>query len=133
MREDRIVLYLGLLAFTVLVVVSVITIQHATIPEHIPTQALPIAQPSGTWDPSAGACEQAGGTVVYERTTECTDPISVSDACGYGLLCFFPHESIDCHEARRAVCSCTTTDQCPQGYACDASRCHPQALVPKPL
>lgn len=140
MKEDRALLIGFLFTLAAVIVGASFAINHAQVVPSLPLNELPLAAPTNNgFDPSAESCQGAGGTVAYERSSECTSVPSVTDACDWGIPCFFVRDEPHCRDVRRAYCACTSTAQCPNGYACDIygreGRCHliPPAYAPKPI
>lgn len=72
------------------------------------------------WDNIAPeTCEAAGGTMKYERTTDCHASPSPRDFCSPLLLCFDDRSNSVCYETKRPYCACESDAQCPDGYICD--------------
>ena len=133
-------LFSGLLA--VVVIAATFAIKSAKAPETVALMDLPPASQAALNRPAPERCEQAGGTVRFERVTECFDAPDVHDACGFpGVLCFTDGNGSTCREARASYCACESDDQCPIAFECEGpkdveKRCVPAPVVPvmaKPL
>jgi hypothetical protein len=132
MREDRIILVVGTVALALVIAGATFAIRGSRVQPMVPVGELPLATPVVGWDPSTESCIQAGGSVEYERSSECYDEPDVTDACNWGIPCFFPYQGTECYDVRRAFCACETSDMCPTGYSCDHGRCHLTTSLPKP-
>lgn len=133
-------LFSGLLA--IVVAAAVFAIRSAQAPEQIALMDLPPASQAPFNRPAPDRCEEAGGTVRFERVTECFDAPDVHDACDFpGVLCFTQGDGSVCREARAPYCACMDDGDCPDAYVCEGpkgreGRCTEAPPVPikaKPL
>ncbi len=82
-------------------------------------ESLPLAQDL-YWDHlTPEVCEEAGGIIRYERTSECHSSPNVREFCSPLLLCFDDRQDSTCYDVKRPYCYCESDDQCPDGYRCD--------------
>ena len=94
--------------------------QTKTIPTPITDiESLPLAQDLYWDNVTPETCTEAGGTIRYERTSECHSSPNVREFCSPLLLCFDDRQDTTCYDVKRPYCSCVTDDQCPEGYKCD--------------
>ena len=110
-----------LIGFVLLLVMgisaAVLAIQQAKPRPVTPLDQLPLATHQ-YGNPSPDRCQAAGGTVGYDRTTECYSQPEVTDACGFGVPCFIDGNGNYCREVRSPYCVCTKDSQCPSPLVC---------------
>lgn len=105
------------------VVASFFAIRSARPAEQVALMELPPATQSAFKRPDPARCEEAGGTVRFERVTECFDAPDVHDACDFpGVLCFSRDDGATCREARASYCACMADDDCPDAYVCEGAK-----------
>lgn len=129
---------LALFSSLLLVVVAAATfaIRTARAPEQVALMDLPPATQAASNRPAPDRCEEAGGTVRFERVTECFDAPDVHDACGFpGVLCFTQGDGSVCREARASYCACEADEECPDAFVCEGpkgkeGRCASAPAVP---
>ncbi|TAK03900.1 hypothetical protein EPO34_01950 [Patescibacteria group bacterium] len=118
--SERRLLLLFVAALAVIAAAATFAIRTAKAPETVALMELPLATQEPFNRPATEACEAAGGTVRYERVSECFDTPDVHDACSFpGVICFTDGSGATCREARASYCVCATDDQCPSGYECE--------------
>ncbi len=140
MREDHRLLAFFVLCFVVIITAVTVALNRSAVIPTVPLDELPVAAPVNAVVPTAEACQAAGGAVAYERGSECVSIPSVTDACDWGIPCFFLRNEPNCREVRRMYCSCTKASQCPSGYVCNTygreGRCESipsYPYAPKPI
>ncbi len=142
MWSERKLLLTATVIVAIIVASAVVAMQSQPTVESSRIEDLPVSTQLLP-DPTTQACEEAGGTVTYFRSTECAGPApSVWDVCGFGVPCFTDGQTSACHDVKVAACACDSDAQCPDSYYCGVydNRCYkkypgyePSSVPPKPL
>ncbi len=131
MSSERILLTVFLAAIGLTILFAAFALQQEPgRPSGTKVEDLPLTTQAYEFEPSAQACEEAGGTVRYEYTQDCFSEPAVTDVCRWGVPCFTEHGGFYCRDAKRPYCSCASDAQCPDGFTCEFKRC--QRSVPQP-
>lgn len=125
----------------VIIALAVLAMGRPPASQDATLQDLPTHNWNEAFEPTESQCAAAGGEVRYERTNECFSEPSVRDVCGFGVPCIDAGITGSyCIDEKDPYCSCSSDDQCPDGYTCEKTfapaRCYkptPDSYPPKPL
>jgi len=137
--SERAILTGFAVAMVACVGVAVLALQQA--PKTSPVMAVQDLPLPTSWDAELDMpsdCEASGGTIRYDRSSECFSEPDVSDVCGFGVPCFEERDGFYCRDVKDPYCGCSQDEQCGEGWACDTvgQRCYrvaANAISPYPL